>query len=221
MNRLYKDEQWIKFREEIIEMDGFKCVKCGRNNDEVTLQVHHKKYEKKKAPWEYPPEACETLCKGCHARIHGIIRPNEGWDLYSEEDLGDLLGECECCGTPLRYVFHIDHPFWEPMAVGTNCCDNLTGTAEATEYRKRLDRLKRFTKSKRWKNSPFGLYLKQAHYLEIEIRPDENKSQRIYINKVKGKKVFKSIEEAKSFVFIMIENGDAKTFALNHPISDY
>ena len=73
---LYRDKRWIKYREEILQMDEYSCVKCGRTTPEVTLQVHHKKYEKGKPPWDYPAKDCETLCRGCHAREHGVIRPN-------------------------------------------------------------------------------------------------------------------------------------------------
>jgi len=215
--RLYRDKQWIEFREEVFEMDGYACVKCGRASPEVVLQVHHKEYQYGKPPWDYPLKLCETLCKGCHAREHGEIRPNEGWACYSEDDLGGLYGECECCGTSLRYVFHIHHEKWEPLAVGTDCCDKLTGTTEATEYRKLLGRRKRFIVSKRWRNSPVGLHIKQGRSLEIEIRLN-GQEFRIYMNGIQGNKTFVSETLAKAFVFDIIESGKAQDFAKRHPL---
>jgi len=197
-------------------MDGHSCVKCKRSPPEVVLQVHHKHYEREKPPWDYPPNACETLCKGCHAREHGEIRPSEGWSLYAEDDLGGLYGNCECCGASLRYVFYLQHENWEPMAVGTNCCDSLTGTSEATEHRNLLERKNRFLTSKRWRKAPFGLYLKQGKLLRIEIR-NEDAEYRIHINGVRGVKIFPSETAAKDFIFELIQCGKANKFARHHP----
>lgn len=216
MSRIYRDKRWIKFRESVLEMDGHTCVKCKRTPPDVVLQIHHKQYESGKPPWDYPPKVCETLCKGCHAREHGEIRPSEGWVLYTQDDLGGLYGECECCGTSLRHVFYIQHKKWEPMVVGTVCCDNLTGTTEATEYRKLLERRKRFVSSKRWQQAPLGVHLQQGRALEIEIRR-EGSAYRIHMNGVQGGKLFSSESDAKQFAFELVENGKAQQFAGRHP----
>lgn len=216
LSNLYRDKRWSDFREQIFEFDGYACVKCGRVRPEVILQVHHKQYQSGKAPWEYPTGLCETLCKGCHAREHGEIRPSDGWDFIYEEDLGDLFGECDCCGTSIRYVFHIHHEHWEPIGVGTDCCDKLTGTDEATQFRKNLDRQrdrkKRFLCSKRWRLTKWGWVIRQGQR-KIEIISDRDKF-RIYIDDVKGKKLFESIEQAKGFAFELIENGKAENYLL-------
>lgn len=216
MARVYRDKQWVEYRESVFEMDGYACVKCGRSPPEVVLQVHHKFYERGKLPWDYPPNACETLCKGCHAREHGEIRPNDGWMLYAQDDLGGLNGECECCGTSIRHVFYIQHEKWEPMAVGTVCCDSLTGTSDATEHRKLLERKKRFISSKRWKLSPLGRRIKQGRFLEIEIQHKDGE-YRIHMNGIGGLKTFNSELAAKELAFELIECGKAQTFAVKHP----
>lgn len=113
-------------------------------------------------------------------------------------------------------MFYIQHEKWEPMSVGTDCCDNLTGTTEATEHRKMLDRRKRFLYSKRWKLTSLGLLLQQGRALKIEIRPDDN-SFRIYMNGVRGGRTFNTEEAAKAFPFELIENGEAQKFAMRHP----
>ncbi len=59
-----KDPRWQKMRLKVLERDGFCCQHCG--DDEHTLAVHHRYYEKGKDPWEYPMEALVTLCEECH-----------------------------------------------------------------------------------------------------------------------------------------------------------
>ncbi|MFN3195275.1 MAG: HNH endonuclease [Chlorobiota bacterium] len=117
----YLKKEWKKFRESVIESDGGKCVQCGRGEDEAVLQVHHKRYIKGRLPWQYGTKDCETLCKGCHAELHGHIKPRSGWDYLWDDDLGDLSGTCQNCGTSIRYVFHIGHEKWGFMEVGTHC----------------------------------------------------------------------------------------------------
>ena len=106
----------------------------------------------------------------------------------------------------------------ETISVGTVCCDNLTGTKEATLFRKRLERKCRFSKSKRWKELPSGLFIKQ-NQLEIEVQAESGKF-RIYMNKVKGKRLFETIEEAKSFVFDSVEDGEAQAYFEKHPVAN-
>ena len=70
----YKNSLWEEFRESVLDSDNYKCVTCGRGASEVILQVHHKRYIHGRKPWVYEPNLCITLCKGCHARAHGIIQ---------------------------------------------------------------------------------------------------------------------------------------------------
>lgn len=48
--------------------DNFACQRCG--DTKTTLNVHHKKYLKGKAPWEYSNDLLETLCEPCHGKEH-------------------------------------------------------------------------------------------------------------------------------------------------------
>lgn len=59
-----RDPKWQKMRLKILERDEWHCQKCG--DDEETLHVHHRYYEKGKEPWDYPLEALITLCEFCH-----------------------------------------------------------------------------------------------------------------------------------------------------------
>ena len=70
--RLLKDGRWLKRRQDILNRDGHKCVKCGSSS---RLQVHHKFYEKfpngeMVDPWDYPDHVMETLCEDCHRKAH-------------------------------------------------------------------------------------------------------------------------------------------------------
>ncbi len=132
---LYTKIEWKEFRDNVIESDGYKCTICGRDSTEVTLQVHHKIYIEDKLPWEYGLENCETMCKGCHAAEHGIIKPKFGWKYVGEDDLEDLSGTCENCGASIRFVHVIYHAKWGFLDVGTLCCDNLTDTEIASNKR--------------------------------------------------------------------------------------
>jgi hypothetical protein len=141
--------KWEKFRNEVIELDDCRCVRCGKSRDEgAVLQVHHKYYEPGRDYWDYPLSACETLCSGCHAKEHGIISPDTGWGFLSDHDLGSCCGICDYCGSSLRRSFAIRHPNWGSMDVGADCCDLLTGTDQASrkmdEHRKRAGRRLRF-----------------------------------------------------------------------------
>ncbi len=62
-----KDPRWKKRREEIMERDGFLCVRCLRTWK--PLEVHHRWYTKPN-PWEEPEYNLETLCDECHDKEH-------------------------------------------------------------------------------------------------------------------------------------------------------
>jgi hypothetical protein len=126
--KFYKHEDWIKYSESVKARDHYTCLNCSRTSDEVVLQVHHTYYTPGVKPWDYPLDACETLCKGCHAREHKLIEPNDEWILISIEDLGSQHGNCQKigCGQSIRYEFHIYHPQWGYKIVGSTCIDYLS-----------------------------------------------------------------------------------------------
>lgn len=47
-----------------MERDQFRCTFC--NHDEITLNVHHKKYAKSGNPWDVELTDLTTLCEICH-----------------------------------------------------------------------------------------------------------------------------------------------------------
>lgn len=212
MANLYANKLWSMFREQIIALDGGRCVECGRSRgDDVVLQVHHKRYISTRKPWEYETSDCETLCRGCHARHHGEIRPDTGWKYVGEEDLGDLSGNCELCDNAIRYVHYIQHEHWEQMGVGTHCCDNLTGTREAAEGRRRLGRYRRFMSSTKWSGGSDFLNTKHSG-LTVAIAPDQQ-NYKLIINHVSGRKRFANVLDAQNFAFNFIDSGAATEFS--------
>lgn len=107
----YRHADWLAFRAGVIRLDDGRCVRCFRGvGDGAILQVHRREYFSGRLPWEYALSDGETPCKGCHAEEYGHIMPRWGWALIGTDDLGDLSGECELCGTELRYTFAILHP---------------------------------------------------------------------------------------------------------------
>jgi len=204
---LYRAIKWKEFRDNVIELDGNICLKCGRSGHEVTLQVHHKKYIKGRKPWEYGVDDCITLCKGCHAAEHGIVLPKLGWVFIAENDLGDRVGTCENCGTQIRYSFLIFHKGWGTMEVGILCCNNLTESNEAKMIERYKARKKRFINSKKWKRTGVtGSIIKnKLKIFDIEIR----KLERGFILKVYGYRslvAYDSEEIAKAKAFDVINS---------------
>lgn len=214
--RHYHRKDWQKYRKEVIELDGRVCVRCKRGQLQgAVLQVHHKEYLPGKLPWEYPYELCETLCKGCHAGEHGIVRPFLGWECIGYDDLGELIGECELCGNSIRHVFFVQHEKWPSLEVGETCCDHLTDTTEAGDHMDSVRRLEsrrqRFIQSKRWKPGNSGVLQIHQKGVNLVIEPFDH-NYRLLVNTTQGKRRFSSVVDAKVFAFEIFENGKLEAF---------
>ncbi len=124
----YYNNEWYDYSNKIKRRDNYRCLKCGRGESIAILQTHHKMYKPRLKPWEYPTSDCVTLCKGCHAKEHGLVEPDSGWTLVSIADLGGLDGICERkgCGTEIRYEHITYHPKWGYKSVGSTCVEHLT-----------------------------------------------------------------------------------------------
>ena len=212
---LYNHADWKRFRGEVIKLDGDRCVRCSRGRHDVVLQVHHKRYIPGRKPWEYAHSECETLCKGCHAEEHGIIMPTSDWFLLGTDDLGGLNGNCELCGTALRYSYAIVHPSWGAMAVGTDCCDKLTGTTDASEHHdimlKDRGKLKRFVSSPSWKTLPSGEQSIIRGGIAVRIGEADGKFY-IGLGPANGKAPHDSLIDAKIKALELIDTGEAATY---------
>lgn len=101
------------------------------------------------------------------------------------------------------------------MAVGTDCCDKLTGTLDASAHLaihiKSIDTLKRFVSSKRWKNRAAGGQSIKQKGINVSVF-DANGVFRISMNGIVGKAEFESALDAKLKVFAIIESGEAHEF---------
>lgn len=64
---LLKDPRWQRKRLEVMERDDFTCRWCG--NTEQTLNVHHTRYRKGAAPWEYDSSELLCVCEPCHQKV--------------------------------------------------------------------------------------------------------------------------------------------------------
>lgn len=212
---LYNHADWKRFRGEVIKLDGDRCVRCSRGRHDVVLQVHHKRYIPGRKPWEYAHSECETLCKGCHAEEHGIIMPTSDWFLLGTDDLGGLNGNCELCGTALRYSYAIVHPSWGAMAVGTDCCDKLTGTTDASEHHdimlKDRGKLKRFVSSPSWKTLPSGEQSIIRGGIAVRIGEADGKFY-IGLGPANGKAPHDSLIDAKIKALELIDTGQAAAY---------
>ncbi|AYO54926.1 HNH endonuclease [Acinetobacter wuhouensis] len=213
----YRNNAWFEFRENAFNKLGHHCNHCSRNSDEVVLQVHHKVYIEGRKPWEYNLSDCEVLCRGCHAREHEQIRPDYDWNLSHSSDLDALTGTCELCGSSLRFEYHLFHNDWsEMLVVGTVCCDYLTGTKEATEHRKYLQALQRYTK--KWCLLDNGEYSYQINKrLTFKIKYIKDRGFIVEVLKLGksvhlGKKTFFSAEEAQVQLFKFIRNKEYKKY---------
>jgi hypothetical protein len=212
----YRRAEWRDFRDEVMLLHGGVCIRCSRGPaDGAVLQVHHKTYIAGRLPWQYWHDQCEALCKGCHAEEHGKILPRSGWEHFGCDDLGDLDGICDLCGTLIRYVFLVQHKGWGAMEVGEICCDHLTSTTFATEHmaaeRKLIGRRVRFVFSSRWYTNKLGSpCIMQKHVLICVVRDGEK--YRLRLDGTTGKLQFNSVLEAKIKAFDVVESGTAGAY---------
>lgn len=227
----YRKIQWRELRKEIFSRDNYCCTHCGKQREAKDLQLHHLMYLDGKDAWDYPHEVLTTYCKRCHAEEHGKIMPSSGWEYICDDDLGDLIGECEYCHADIRYEHYIFHPQWGELTVGVQCADNLTNTNEASRIEKKrkryANRMKRFIKSSRWNSivshSGCILYRIKQNGYKILIK-DYGEYSTITISfyqpplwgyllvgkwiDMQSKKHYKTLTDAKIKVFELVESGE-------------
>ena len=164
---LWLKSEWHDFSEKVKSRDGYKCLQCHRGQQVVTLQVHHEIYLKGKSPWEYTISDCITLCKGCHARKHGLIEPQKGWELLSINDLGASTGTCERkgCNSSIRYEHVTYHADWGYQTVGSTCVEHLTqdDIALSVKYISLYKGISKYIHNVEW---TYGRTKKNAQFIE-------------------------------------------------------
>lgn len=70
----YLRPEWLLRRKQIKQRDGFKCIKCDKEED---LHVHHLIYQYGFNVWEYEDKYLITLCDVCHKQAHDEKPINE------------------------------------------------------------------------------------------------------------------------------------------------
>lgn len=204
----YTHPKWLAFREQCIQLADYKCERCEK---EGILQVHHPEYEKGRKPWEYAPQFCEVLCRGCHAAEHGHVLPREGWvilhsDLDNEEPSDPV--PCANCGLEVMWHFTIFHEQWGETIVGSSCAENLSLGPALTELKSYYRRRRTFVFSPRWKETRDCWWLNQ-HGCEVLIYR-MNSDYQLQIGDKLGKLKFPTVEEAKIRAFEVFENRNKK-----------
>lgn len=224
----YREPKWHALRSRILERDNYTCCRCGKHCSPSELNVHHVRYDRGKKAYDYLDVDLITLCQGCHAQEHGKIMPQSGWEYIGEEDLGDLIGECDACGCQLRYEHEIYHPLWGYLFVGCECADRLTQSTNASivenQRIKKSRRFYSFKSSSKWeqhKNGHFLVFKKfkvkiwyNQPYYTVEIGFSYfNKSGNLVWDVIKGKrKKFSNYEEAQYAAFDSIDSGILQSY---------
>jgi len=174
--KVFINSKWALFCQRVKQRDGHVCLRCGRGEPEVVLQVHHEIYREGKPPWDYALSDCRTLCKGCHAREHGLLEPDHGWRLIAIEDLNGPYGVCERrgCGHEIRYAHYAYHPACGYKILGSTCIEHLTREDQLLSSRvlKSYKNISKFVHESRWSNgrSKSGKAYLFSHYQHHEIR---------------------------------------------------
>lgn len=146
----YKNKKWFNFRDIVFKKKGKLCEICRRDSSTTVIQCHHEFYEAEKEIWDYDIKDITVVCKGCHAREHDILEPDDGWSLIKVIDngKGNLSGKCtrqkgngSLCNEDIRFEHIIVHSkFHEEKIVGSTCIDHLTANSKvlAKEYQDSL-----------------------------------------------------------------------------------
>lgn len=228
----YKQTQWKRFSQTIIEANNYCCSRCGRKETEgATLQVHHKYYEQNKKPWEYPISACEVLCKACHAKEHGHIMPTDGWEYIDYEDMGEPCVDCEYPNCTyeglLRHVHTVYHPKWGFLNVGCDHADKLTETHQASEKEREEKRKQKdfnnFLKADKWFYFDNRYVCEYIDFLIIIEHVADYYTLTIY--NVQVGNTYASLDEAQRAAFEKCYNYSSKAFCeqygLSYPDSEH
>jgi 5-methylcytosine-specific restriction endonuclease McrA len=111
-----KDDRWFVRRAEILERDDYCCQDCLRGKNKLSshlkFQVHHKEYINGLMAWEYPDELLITLCRECHAKLHGVIE-----DLRPERLKPTFVyGQRSLDSQPMRHIRDVMIDFIKSLA---------------------------------------------------------------------------------------------------------
>jgi hypothetical protein len=97
-----KDPRWQKRRLQILQRDEWRCQRC--LDDQTTLHVHHRFYERGKEPWDYEDRVLVTLCEECHAEETESSANDERNLLHTLKIGGALSGELDALSESFRFL---------------------------------------------------------------------------------------------------------------------
>lgn len=64
-----RSQEWKEIAQMVLDRDHHHCMCCGRNEDQITLSIHHNTYQHFGDEREHLDDLV-TLCKGCHRMTH-------------------------------------------------------------------------------------------------------------------------------------------------------
>ena len=62
--KLRYSPEWKALRQRLYRDRNYTCEDCGRTGHKLNL--HHKYYQSKREPWDYPDDCFKVLCEECH-----------------------------------------------------------------------------------------------------------------------------------------------------------
>lgn len=71
-DRYVRSPEWAEKKRQRLEIDGRRCVMCGRGESETGLQVHHISYQNLGA--EDVMTDLVTVCGSCHRKLHRYLQ---------------------------------------------------------------------------------------------------------------------------------------------------
>ena len=91
--RKLRDPQWKALRQRLFSERDYTCQDCGRVFGVRKLQLHHKYYESKREPWNYPDDCFKVLCAECHQlTTEALISMNYALGAFTGDQLVDISG---------------------------------------------------------------------------------------------------------------------------------
>lgn len=117
----YKHPLWQKKRLEALEAAEYSCERC--YDAENTLHVHHKRYIKGRAIWEYSVSELNVLCESCHGVAHAEKEMLQGLIAKLHPDatgeiIGLIAGYCDSVSGP-SFIDLTDDPALEQDSIGS------------------------------------------------------------------------------------------------------
>ena len=199
----YKRKEWLIFRDKCLKNAENACERCKRTD--VILQVHHPDYVSHLKLWEYPVEFCEVVCRGCHAQIHGKIKPSGGWKILCSDLDGNEPSDpisCENCGLEIRWHVTVHHPDWGEIIVGSECAETLSLGPEIKKLKSYQRRLQTFLVSPRWKPTRKGFRITHEGCSVLIFKNGDY--YRLKIGEGWGDWDYRTVEEAKERAFDVV-----------------